>query len=411
MVHKYLLVGLTPLVSLVPISGNFVKEVEQFSAGEVILPVLDTLKDDGRKFCLFFDFDKTIIKKNLPDIVRDKQIEEGLFGFGPDMVQDVFGFQSVPTSRDCILENELFSNKVQEIYRFFLKHQRELNSPHAKLSHEEQEKLKGLFKAWDTLVFKVIKYKGEENNKRCSYLLLTKDYSHEEQEKLKGLFEAWDTLVFKVINYKGEENNKRCSYLLLTKNYRLLFGLEENIRNKLIADAFDVPGSSHLSPEHLIAMKQKQFAYPKMLEFIKVLREKNAKSFIITATHYAYLDPTLKALGIEDQFTGVYGTSPTNDLWNNVLTGNGHSMSGIGKANQVQEIKRVEKCTAIFAVGDSIYDYQMLEIVLKEKGYGLVISTKQGEPQKGQLEYIVKRYPKVAIQRVNDEDWISTYNS
>lgn len=368
MVHKYLLVGLTPLVSLVPISGNFVWEVEQFSAGKVILPVLDTLKDDGREFCLFFDFDKTIIKKNLPDIVRDKQIEEGLFGFGPDMVQDVFGFQSVPRSRNCILENELFPKKVQEIYRFFLEHQTILNSPHAKLSHEEQE-------------------------------------------KLKGLFEAWDTLVFKVINYKGEENNKRCSYLLLTKNYRLLFGLEENIRNKLIADAFDVPGSSHLSPEHLIAMKQKQFAYPKMLEFIKVLREKNAKSFIITATHYAYLDPTLKALGIEDQFTGVYGTSPTNDLWNNVLTGNGHSMSGIGKANQVKEITRVEKCTAIFAVGDSIYDYQMLEFVLTEKGYGLVISTKQGEPQEGQLEYIVKSYPKVAIQRVNDEDWISTYNS
>lgn len=366
MVHKYLLVGLTPLVSIVPTSGNFVNELGHFDAGEVIRPVLDVLEDDGRNFCLFFDFDKTIIKKNLPDIVRDKQIKEGLFGFGLNDVKDVFGFQSVPTSLNCILENEHFSKKVQEIYDFFVTHHSKLNSPHAELSHEEQEELKGLIK-------------------------------------------AWDTLVFQVINYKGEENNKRCSYLLLTKDYRLLYGLSETIRNKLIADAFSLGEPEPVSKEGL-RERQRKFAYPKMLEFINVLRKKHAKTFIITATHYSYLDPALEALGIKQEFTGVYGTSPTDDEFTNVLQGYGRSMSAMGKADQVKIIEGAYECTALFAVGDSIYDYQMLDIVLKKGGYGLVISTDGGDNRK--LENIRTLYPNnVAIQLVNDKDWISRSNS
>lgn len=375
MVFKYLLVGLIPLVSCTPNPktrprDNFKPLFRNYGASHVIDSVLDNLGSDDQEYCLFFDFDKTISKQYLTDIVRDKQIEKGLYGFGPDMVQDVFGFQNVPPSLDCFFPTVEFREKVAEIYDFFVKHQPEL------------------------------KFKPDT-------------WSSEKQNELRKLIDDWGELVFKSITYEGDAH-ERCFYLLLTKDYRLLFGLKENIRNKLIADAFDVPGSSHLSPEHLIAKKQKQFAYPKMLEFINVLRQKNAKSFIISATHYEYLDPTLKALGIEDQFTGVRGSSATGDLWENVLAGNGYSMSAERKADAVTKIINDEQCCGLFAVGDSKYDYEMLQVIIEvQEKYGLVISHAPLQPppkvmpEIKELEYFPFKYrTRVATQHVDGDDWV-----
>lgn len=392
MAIKCLLFALLPLLC----SGNdpkktfdqLIEGTESKSFFEKVFNKIETNK--GNIYSAYFDLDSTLISSSMSIPILVAQIRRGLYHFGSEGAAAVFGFTTVK-NKECITishdykidggENKVtisFETIVEEILKIFMNH----------------EKIHG---KWD-----------ETNPRQKTFQI--------EDANLKVLVAFWSDLA-----YRRMVGNKECKYLLKTIKQRVLLNMPQHHIDEFIEEAKNVEAKNEYeeytyrvskSSVTIQLRRRRPDAYAEQLALIRKFKELQVVPYIITGNHEMNLLAAIKIHNIGVNPDNIVCSRPTPDLRKTeILTKNDALLAGVGYTNTeeaklkaIQKIEKEKDYKPLFATGDSEGDFHMLEHVLNEGGFALIIQKKK--PLHSTLMGLIdtpKYKKRIHIQRFNPE--------
>lgn len=330
------MLGILPFVSGSDVSEYFWKRTRETGTEKFFTKVNSRARSTKQKKCAFFNMEGTLVDADLASSVFAYQVRMLDFAFVSKDVPTLFGLG--PAKGWCtptVVQWKDADRVVKVDFEILL------------------SEIETMFAT----------YMAMSASERAS--------SGKYQIRLKTLIAVWGNLS--LAHMQNEDVIEDCRYLSKTFRYRLLYGMSMEKRKEMMenvlrekpsqrADSYIYDGISVEIPTSNPAVYEEQKALLAVLKKAKVI------SFVISDMATPYLDTLITYYKLD--ILSEYAQGTFDDK--NMLAVDGYTNYGEGKKRTMQDIMKTHSCTAFFASGDSIGDYEILQFVLDNGGFVFV---------------------------------------